>query len=152
MSQYQPLADFLAAREESEWEADFADIESRLGFSLPTSARKYPAWWANQRGAGHSQARGWRSVGWRTSGLDLKRKRVRFVRERPEHARAIATSNMERQRGQLVDQAVELTGITDHDQLIREALHALIEREAARRLARLGGTMPSFRSPDRERP
>lgn len=152
MSRYQPLADFLEARREAEWDAGFAEIESRLGFALPKSAKRYPAWWANQRGPGHSQARGWRSVGWRTSGLDLKRKRVRFVRERPEHARAIASSNVEHQRGQLVDQAVALTGITDHEQLIREALRALIEREAARRLARLGGTMPAFRPSDRERP
>src|SRR5689334_1333621 len=109
MSCYQPLADFLAARRQGEWEADFAEIESRLGRPLPTSARKYPAWWANQRGAGHSQARGWRSVGWRTSGLDLKRQRVRFVRERPEHARAVTRLSVDGSRERLFDQAGELT-------------------------------------------
>src|SRR5262249_35061766 len=144
MSRYQPLADFLAARRQGEWEADFAEIESRLGRRLPPAAKKYPAWWANQRSPGHAQARGWRSVGWRTSGLDLKRQRVRFVRERPAHARALARRSVEGSRERLFDQAGELTGITDRDQLIGEALQALIEREAARRLARLGGTMPAF--------
>ena len=151
MSRYQPLADFLAGREQGEWEADFVEIESRLGFRLPASAKKYPAWWANQRGAGHAQSLGWRSVGWRTSRLDLKRKRVRFVRERAEDQRAIARPSAAADREQLFTQAAELTSITDRDQLIGEAMRALIEREAARRLARLGGTVPNFRPPARER-
>ena len=42
----------------------------------------------------------------------------------------------------LVRTAQELSGVTDKTALVREALIALIERESARRLARLGGTMP----------
>ena len=79
---YQPLADFLAAKKGGQWDASFEEIEKQLGFSLPKSAYKYQAWWANQNGAGHSQNKGWRSVGWRTSRLDLERRRVRFERER----------------------------------------------------------------------
>ena len=44
----------------------------------------------------------------------------------------------------LVARAQKLTGITEKAALVREALKALLEREAARRLARLGGTMPDF--------
>lgn len=40
----------------------------------------------------------------------------------------------------LLDQAQALTGLTEKTALVREALRALIERESARRLARLGGT------------
>jgi Arc/MetJ family transcription regulator len=40
----------------------------------------------------------------------------------------------------LLDQAQALTGLTERTALVREALRALIERESARRLARLGGT------------
>jgi hypothetical protein len=152
MARYQPLADFLASRDESEWDASFAEIESRLGFSLPPAARKYPAWWANQRGAGHAQTHGWRSVGWRTTRLDLARKRVRFVRERSERAGALSRTSAMDDHQSLIDNAGELTGIKDRDQLVVEALKALVEREAARRLARLGGTMPGYRPPDRERP
>ncbi len=36
--------------------------------------------------------------------------------------------------------------------LVREALKALIERESARRLARLGGSEPEMNSPPRRRP
>jgi Arc/MetJ family transcription regulator len=41
---------------------------------------------------------------------------------------------------ELVDEAQTLTGLEEKSTLVREALKALIERESARRLARLGGT------------
>jgi Arc/MetJ family transcription regulator len=40
----------------------------------------------------------------------------------------------------LVAQAQACTGLKEKSALVREALKALIERESARRLARLGGT------------
>ncbi|AOK57625.1 type II toxin-antitoxin system VapB family antitoxin [Burkholderia stagnalis] len=40
----------------------------------------------------------------------------------------------------LLAKAQQLTGVTEKSALVREALHALIARESARRLARLGGT------------
>jgi len=45
---------------------------------------------------------------------------------------------------QLLAEAQRLTGNTEKTALVREALRALIERESARRLARLGGTEPSL--------
>ncbi len=39
----------------------------------------------------------------------------------------------------LMDRARELTGVKETSALLREGLKALIERESARRLARLGG-------------
>ena len=42
----------------------------------------------------------------------------------------------------LLAKAVKLTGTQDRSTLLREGLTALIERESARRLARLGGTQP----------
>jgi Arc/MetJ family transcription regulator len=46
----------------------------------------------------------------------------------------------------LVRIAQEFTGVEEKASLIREALKALIERESARRLASLGGTMPTLKS------
>jgi Arc/MetJ family transcription regulator len=43
---------------------------------------------------------------------------------------------------ELLERAKEVTGITKTTALVREALKALVEREAARRLARLGGSQP----------
>jgi hypothetical protein len=150
MSRYQPLADFLAGKKALEWEASFAEIEAELGFPLPESAYKYPAWWANQTGAGHSQTKGWRSVGWKTCDVDLERKRVRFEREiriinPPSHVE-------EDEMDGLFRKASELTGLEDRGILIREALRGLIAREAGLRLARMGGTMPDIKVPPRERP
>ncbi|PWS34138.1 DUF2191 domain-containing protein [Falsiroseomonas bella] len=44
----------------------------------------------------------------------------------------------------LIQRARELTDIKETSALVREALDALIQREAARRLALLGGTMPEL--------
>ena len=52
----------------------------------------------------------------------------------------------------LLDAAVALTGMKDRGPLLREALNALVERESARRLARLGGTEPDLQAPPRRRP
>ena len=52
----------------------------------------------------------------------------------------------------LVERAQELTGIREKSSLVREALKALIAREAARRLARLGGSAPDLELPPRRRP
>lgn len=52
---------------------------------------------------------------------------------------------------ELVARAQELTGIKERTTLIHEGLRLLIQREAARRLARLGGTMPDLEVPPRRR-
>ncbi len=53
---------------------------------------------------------------------------------------------------ELLDRARELTGIKETTDLVHEGLRSLIAREAARRLARLGGSQPSLRAPPRRRP
>ena len=51
----------------------------------------------------------------------------------------------------LVRIAQEFTGIADKTVLVRESLKALVEREASRRLASLGGTMPGLKNIPRRR-
>ena len=51
----------------------------------------------------------------------------------------------------LVRIAHEFTGVEGKTALIREALKALIERESARRLGSLGGTMPRLKKIPRRR-
>ncbi len=53
---------------------------------------------------------------------------------------------------QLLEDAQRLTGITERTALVREALNALVERESARRLARLGGAEPALKKVPRRRP
>ncbi len=50
---------------------------------------------------------------------------------------------------QLLDEAQRITGMTEKAVLVREGLRALIERESARRLARLGGSEPQLESVSR---
>ncbi|MGO9318482.1 MAG: type II toxin-antitoxin system VapB family antitoxin [Terracidiphilus sp.] len=52
---------------------------------------------------------------------------------------------------ELVRTAQEYTGVTEKTALIREALQSLVQKEAARRLAALGGTMPEFEDIPRRR-
>lgn len=51
----------------------------------------------------------------------------------------------------LLAEAQRLTGTTSTTALVREALTALIERESAHRLARLGGAMPELERAPRRR-
>ena len=44
----------------------------------------------------------------------------------------------------LLEEAQRLTGVSEKTALVRAALEALIERESARRLARLGGSEPAL--------
>jgi hypothetical protein len=52
----------------------------------------------------------------------------------------------------LLERASQLTGIRQKTALVRAGLEALIAREAARRLAALGGTAPVLRKIPRRRP
>jgi Arc/MetJ family transcription regulator len=51
----------------------------------------------------------------------------------------------------LLAEAQRLTGMKEKTALVREGLTALIERESARRLARLGGTEPELDEIPRQR-
>ncbi len=53
---------------------------------------------------------------------------------------------------ELVAKAQAFTGLTEKSSLIREALKALIARESALRLVRLGGTEPEILAAPRRRP
>jgi Arc/MetJ family transcription regulator len=51
----------------------------------------------------------------------------------------------------LIERARELTGIREKTALVRAGLEALIAREAAKRLAALGGTEPKLQDIPRRR-
>ena len=53
---------------------------------------------------------------------------------------------------ELLAKAQEYSGLQETSALIREALKTMVQLEAGRRLARLGGTMPGFKAPPRRRP
>jgi Arc/MetJ family transcription regulator len=52
---------------------------------------------------------------------------------------------------ELIAKAQAYTGLEEKSALVREALKALIQREAARRLANLGGSQPGIKGVPRRR-
>jgi hypothetical protein len=52
----------------------------------------------------------------------------------------------------LLERAKVLTGLTKRSVLVREGLKALIERESAKKLGRLGGSEPDLAAVPRRRP
>lgn len=72
----------------------------------------------------------------------------RVVNTLRQENRMKATVNID---DRLLEQAQRLTGLKTRSALIREGMRALVERENARRLARLGGTEPQLKSVPRRR-
>ncbi len=66
LAKYDPLNEYLKSRTQEYWRPSMTELEKVLGFPLPASAKRYPAWWANQRGAA-VQANSWLDAGWETS-------------------------------------------------------------------------------------
>jgi hypothetical protein len=147
MGKYEPLARRLCTEMETEWTVGFGELERLLGFTLPPSARRFRPWWGNQKGAGHSQARGWQDAGWQVWKVDLEGEQVTFRREPDEPE----VQSAELSEDALYRQAGSYLGTSDRRQIVREALQALCAREAGRRLARMGGTMPDLELPPRRR-
>lgn len=150
MGKYEPLTHYLENRPDEIWDAGFVEVERVLGFPLPASAHEYPAWWANQE-PGHSQTRGWRDAGWETGRVDLAGKRLRFIRTRKRSSRADVLQE-DPAIADLWERARRISGIDDRNALLKAALTTYIRREAGRGLIALGGTMPDFTVPPRERP
>jgi CBS domain-containing protein len=65
----------------------FTTIESILGRSLPPSARRHTAWWANDSSS-HTQSKAWLDVGWRVSAVQLDEDVVVFSRAEGDRQQA----------------------------------------------------------------
>ena len=81
MDTYRPLQKYLESLppDRSDVSLSFAKVEELIGCALPSSARRYAAWWNNERQGRHVQARSWVDAGW-TASADLVAEVVRFSR------------------------------------------------------------------------
>ena len=77
-SKYQPLGDFLAARETSPWRTTFSEVEAVIGGCLPDTARARRQWWEND--TTHTQAKAWMGAGWKTAHVNFVQETVEFHR------------------------------------------------------------------------
>ena len=91
MSKYQRLSEHFHGIFGRSWHATFEEIERIVGFTLPASARTYPAWWANTADNTPQKA-AWLDAGWRTRDLNLSAGHVLFVREAGSTAQPSARS------------------------------------------------------------
>jgi hypothetical protein len=66
---YTALHEFLTQQEDKEIEMTLQQIESILGFPLPSSATKHRAWWAND--IHHSHAKSWLLANWEVEKVSL---------------------------------------------------------------------------------
>ena len=78
-SKYEPLYAYLINLPNEYIRMTFVQIEQVLGFRLPASARRYPAWWANEYEGTHSHARSWLDASYETKEVDLNSQSVTFV-------------------------------------------------------------------------
>jgi hypothetical protein len=79
VSKYSSLRDHLEREAGSSVEMTFDEVDDVVG-GLPASARRYSAWWSNERGGKHVQARAWMDAGWCVANVNLTAERVRFTR------------------------------------------------------------------------
>ncbi len=78
MSKYDLLKEHLQNRTDHLWRARFWEIEKILRCQLPASARKYPAWWANEKNGPHVHSHSWQDADWETNDLNLTGEAVTF--------------------------------------------------------------------------
>jgi hypothetical protein len=79
VSKYSALRRHLKAETGTSVEMAFGEIDDVVG-GLPASARRYSAWWSNEREGRHVQARAWLDAGWRVADVNFTAERVRFTR------------------------------------------------------------------------
>ena len=80
MAKYDPLKEFLQRQSGPTITMSFADVGELVG-GLPNSAFRHQAWWANERGGGHVQARAWLAAGWKVDSVNQSHRTVTFRRE-----------------------------------------------------------------------
>ena len=154
MGIYEPLTRHLMSLSGPVWEANFSEIERVLQRSLPNSAYDHPTWWGNRRAGNHGHANAWREAGWQAKDVDIARKTVRFERvqsrvsDHPGDANASGNSD---ELESLFVKAIGMTGEPDRNKIMTMALTSLIQREAAKYFASLGGTMPDAQAAPRRR-
>ena len=79
---YTPLENHLRDLPKNQREVTlrFEEIERILNSKLPSSAYEDRRWWDHETEGNHVSARAWSNAGWEIGSLDVKKKRVKFVR------------------------------------------------------------------------
>jgi len=84
-SRYVALSNWLAGQKEDQVLLVFDQVEAILHASLPDSALRLRAWWANDR-VGHTHSSLWLEAGWKVAYVDLAEEQVIFARVKPDES------------------------------------------------------------------
>lgn len=79
MNKFKNLTKYLKDRSEDIIKMSFANLEKVIGFSLPDSAYKHRAYFANV--LGHSISKAWMEAGYRATNIDIYNRTLDFVKE-----------------------------------------------------------------------
>ncbi|MBP3199633.1 MAG: GIY-YIG nuclease family protein [Butyrivibrio sp.] len=82
MGKYIGLLKYLDSSSKDELCLSLKEIEQIIGDSLPNSAYKYPAFWANDKSRLHASS--WLDAGYKVSGCRLKEERIFFSKAESE--------------------------------------------------------------------
>ncbi|KJR45057.1 hypothetical protein UF75_4551 [Desulfosporosinus sp. I2] len=74
---YIDLTNYLKNKKGNSAKLAFQEIETILGFKLPSTARSHREWWANDHT--HSQAVAWQNAGYKTQDVSMLNEEVSFV-------------------------------------------------------------------------
>ena len=77
MAKYDPLFEHLCRAPDGPLEVTFEEIDT-LVRGLPPSARRLRAWWTNEVGGRHVQARAWLNAGREVVAVDVPAGKVTF--------------------------------------------------------------------------
>ncbi len=80
MSKYNALRDLLRQQGRATVSLTLAEIANAVPGGLPASAHRHRAWWSNQSGSSHVQARSWLDAGYSVAGVDMAGSVVTFER------------------------------------------------------------------------
>ena len=100
MSKYDPLRHHLMNLRSDEWHASFDEIERLLGCPLPPSARRYQAWWGDEKEPRSPQKLAYQNAGWHVAGVSMVKQTVTFARVGKADRRS--RRKAQRQKGSLV--------------------------------------------------
>lgn len=93
-SKYHPLFEHLQRCDRDAVTLTFAEIETLIGCSLPTSAQTKKNWWSNRDSSNALQAVAWVSAGYQVESVDLIEQTVTFKTFQ-------ATYNIQRKNGEI---------------------------------------------------
>jgi hypothetical protein len=80
MGMYEPISVYLRRSKGKTVHLTFGQVEKIISRPLPSSAYRYREWWSNNP-TGHSHARSWTEVGWRTQNVNLEKRELVFLKE-----------------------------------------------------------------------